>query len=270
MQSDPSWQAISRHQRGTIFRIHGQLARADQEERAEHDIRARSGSPTQAFTPVLDVATSELLLHDRAEAALRSVDSAAAKFPMSTTDPVDRPYLPLADFYVRAGQVEKAERLLAEYERMVPEALKNADVARPQSRALIALGKGQYAEAIKGFREYRDKNGGEGTSLPEIAQAFERMGQTDSAVATYEAYGPVKTKKGLRCHFDANPLVFACANQNAAWGLSSMKLDERSIDLDGKAADAHVYKIEAVRAPLGEPRVEQELRLPIASCKLDG
>jgi len=107
---------------------------------------------------------------------------------MSTTDPVDRPYLPLADFYVRAGEVGKAERLLAEYERTVPEALKNADVARPQSRALVALGKGQYAEAIKGFREFRDKNGGELTALPEIAQAFDRMGQTDSAVATYEAF----------------------------------------------------------------------------------
>jgi tetratricopeptide (TPR) repeat protein/tRNA A-37 threonylcarbamoyl transferase component Bud32 len=188
MQSDPSWQAVSRHQRGTIFRIHGQLARANQEERAESDIMARSGSPTQAFYPVLEVATSEVLLHDRIDAALRTIDSAVAKFPMSTTDPRDRPYLPLADFYVRAGQVEKAEHLLAEYERMVPEALKNADVARSQSRAFIALGKGQYVEAIMGFREYRDKNGGELTALPEIAQAFERMGQTDSAVATYEAF----------------------------------------------------------------------------------
>jgi tetratricopeptide (TPR) repeat protein len=171
-----------------VFRIQGQLARADREERAESEINARVGSPTQAFNPILEAATSEVLLHDRAEAALRTVDSAVAKFPMSTLDPVDRPYLPLADFYVRAGQVEKAERLLEEYERTVPEALKNADFAPIQTRALIALGKGQYADALKGFREYRDKNGGELTSLPEIAQAFDRMGQTDSAVATYESY----------------------------------------------------------------------------------
>src|SRR5262245_47803170 len=76
--------------------------------------------------------------------------------------------------------------------------------------------------------------------------------------ATYEAYGAPKTKKGLKCSFDADPRVFYCVTANASWGIFGKKLDERSIDGDGKAKDEHVYEIEAVKTPAGEPRTEQK------------
>lgn len=84
--------------------------------------------------------------------------------------------------------------------------------------------------------------------------------------ATYEAYGPAKTKKKLTCVFDANPLVFHCSAGDA-WALISTKVDEREITSDGKAHDNHVYKIEAVRNPAGEPHVESEFRFALDSCK---
>ena len=103
-------------------------------------------------------------------------------------DPVDRPYLPIADSYIRAGEVAKAERVLGDYEREVPEDLKKSDFQRIYSHAMVALGKGQYAQALAGFREFRDKNGGEVNGLVEIGQAFEGLNQSDSALASYEAY----------------------------------------------------------------------------------
>jgi hypothetical protein len=90
-----------------------------------------------------------------------------------------------------------------------------------------------------------------------------------SYTATIEAYAGPKTRKSLKCRFDADPMVFACVTANASWGLFGKKLDERSIDGDGKAKDDHVYKIEAIKTPAGEPRVEQELRFPLDACKAE-
>jgi hypothetical protein len=85
--------------------------------------------------------------------------------------------------------------------------------------------------------------------------------------ATYEAYGAPKTKKGLKCRFDADPAVFHCETANASWGIVGKKLDERSIDGDGKVKDEHVYLIEAVKTPAGEARTEQTFRFAIDACK---
>src|SRR5262245_38319913 len=90
-----------------------------------------------------------------------------------------------------------------------------------------------------------------------------------SYTARYEAYGPAKTQKGLKCVFDANPLVFHCLTANAGWGILAHKLDEKSVDADGKTTDDHVYKIEAVKTPQGEPRTEKEFRFPLDACKAE-
>ncbi|HEY7372114.1 MAG TPA: hypothetical protein VIF57_08155 [Polyangia bacterium] len=88
-----------------------------------------------------------------------------------------------------------------------------------------------------------------------------------SYTATYEAYAAPKTKKGLTCRFDADPMVFHCLTANASWGVFGKKVDERSIDGDGKAKDERVYVIEAVKTPAGEPRAEQTFRFGIEACK---
>jgi len=88
-----------------------------------------------------------------------------------------------------------------------------------------------------------------------------------SYTASYEAYGAPKTKKGLKCVFDVDPIVFHCAAANASWGIFGKKVDERSIDGDGKVTDEHFYKIEAIKTPAGEARSEQELRFPLDACK---
>ena len=188
LRGNPNIQARGHHQRANVFRIRGQLDRADREELAESGIDAQGGRTVQAIYPILEIAQSNTLFRDRTAAGVRTLDSVLAKFPMNETDPTDRPYLPFADAYARAGEIPKAERLIAEYERTVPAEIKRDDFGRIYSRAMVAYGKQQYAEAIAGFREFRQKNGGELVSLFEIAQAFDGMGQADSALANYEAF----------------------------------------------------------------------------------
>ena len=188
LRGNPQIQSRGHHQKANVYRVRGQLARADREELAEAQLNREAGRTSLGLTPLVEVALSNIVFRDRPKDGVRSLDSLLAAIPALKMDPVDRPYLPIADAYVRAGEFGKAERMLAEYDREVPEDLQRADFLRLYSRALLALGKGQYTQAIAGFREFREKNGGELTGLFEIGQAFDGMRQADSALASYEAF----------------------------------------------------------------------------------
>ena len=188
LRGNPVIQARGHHQRANAYRIRGQLTRADQEERAEAELHRQGNRVGQAMQPVLDLANTNILLRGKPELGVQSLDSLVASFPKSGLAPVDLPYLFVSDGYVRAGALAKAERMLAEYEQKVPEQVRKSDMQRPYSMALLALGKGQYAAALAGFREYRVMNGGVITALSEIGQTFEAMRQPDSALAAYEGF----------------------------------------------------------------------------------
>jgi eukaryotic-like serine/threonine-protein kinase len=188
LRGNPVIQARGHHQRANVYRIRGQLARSDREELAEAELHRQAGRRAQALMPVVEIAQGRALLRGKPEAGIRSLDSALAAFPMSEVDPLDRPYLPLADAYSRVGEAAKAERLLTEYERIVPPEIRKSNSQGIYSRALLASAKGRYPEAIAGFREWRTVNGGEVLGLFDIGQAFDEMGQVDSALAAYEAF----------------------------------------------------------------------------------
>jgi tetratricopeptide (TPR) repeat protein len=187
LRGNPQVQSRGHHQRANVFRIRGQLARADREELAEAQLNREGGRTSLALTPLVEVAQSNIVFRGRSQDGVRSLDSLLARLP-ELKNPVDRPYLPIANAYVRAGEVAKAERVVAEYEREVPEDLKAADFLRIYLHAMLALAKGQYTQALTGFREFREKNGGEVNGLFEIGQAFDGLQQSDSALTSYEAY----------------------------------------------------------------------------------
>jgi tetratricopeptide (TPR) repeat protein len=106
---------------------------------------------------------------------------------MDSLAPGDRPFLPLANFFVRAGKPDRAERLLAEYDRVVPETIRKSDDFRLESGGLLDLAHGRHQAAIAKLREFREQNGCITCALYEIAEAFEALGQRDSALAAYHA-----------------------------------------------------------------------------------
>jgi tetratricopeptide (TPR) repeat protein len=187
-RSDPSWQARSHVQRGALFRLHGQLSRADQEVLAEVDLLRDAGAAGQALGAGIEYARSESEFRDQPARALKRADSLLARFPLDSISPVDRPYLALSDFFVRAGDIGRAEKMVAEYERTVPPEVKKGDFARNYSGAMLAFARQQYPAALAGFREFKARTGGPLTAQYEIAHTFDSMGQTDSAITAYEAF----------------------------------------------------------------------------------
>ncbi len=114
------------------------------------------------------------------------VAAALARHPLASMPVADRPYADLADFYARAGRVSDAERLLAEYARVVPEVLRRGDAGRFSAAGAVALAHGRARDAIASYRAFRDESGCMVCGLFEIASAFEQTGQPDSALVTYE------------------------------------------------------------------------------------
>jgi tetratricopeptide (TPR) repeat protein len=118
---------------------------------------------------------------------LRRVTAALSRHPLASMPAVDRPYSGLAGFYARAGRVDEADRLLMEYERVVPEGLRRNNGDRLLAAGLVARARGRTADALAQYRAYREEDGCPVCGLFEMANAFEQAGQPDSALAAYEA-----------------------------------------------------------------------------------
>jgi tetratricopeptide (TPR) repeat protein len=191
LRGDPVWQARSHHQRAAIFRTRGQIARAAEEELAESRIAREMGAKGQALNAAIEWATipGDHLGHP--DVSVRRLDSVLTRNPLDSVAVVDRPYLPLAENFVRQGAVDRAERLIAEYDRLTPADVKKGDFERIFAGAMVALGRERYGEAVAGFRDYMSRVGGELVGWYEIARTFDAAGQTDSALVAYQQYATV-------------------------------------------------------------------------------
>ncbi len=82
--------------------------------------------------------------------------------------------------------------MVRQYEAEVPDILRRADPQAHAAAGVIALAEGRPQDAITEFHAFRDRAGCELCYLYELAQAFERAHEPDSALAAYEqaANGP--------------------------------------------------------------------------------
>jgi tetratricopeptide (TPR) repeat protein/tRNA A-37 threonylcarbamoyl transferase component Bud32 len=181
-----------------VAEVRGQLARAAQHHREYMAESERWGLPGQyiggAFFPsplgpragAISLAWLDLRYRHRAADGLKEVDAALKRYPLSTIPAVDRPYTSLADVFARAGRLAQAKRLLAEYETNIPEGIRRGDLGRHRAAGAVALAEGRTRDALAAYRRWYDESGCATCGLFEIATIYDRSGQQDSALATYE------------------------------------------------------------------------------------
>ena len=114
------------------------------------------------------------------------VETALARHPMGSMPALDRPYIALAEFYAEVGQPDVARRLLADYERLVPQQSRSADPEALAVRGAIALAEGRPQDAVLAYRAWTEQALLPTEGLFELATAHERAHQPDSALATYQ------------------------------------------------------------------------------------
>ncbi|HSU92391.1 MAG TPA: protein kinase [Gemmatimonadaceae bacterium] len=186
--SNAFWQQQNANDAAALAGAQGRLAEAETQYRASASAAEARGAPADFLGEHAFLAEMEMRQRNRPERAVEVLTSALAKHPLASMSPVDRPYVLLASAFAIAGRPEEGERLMSEYSRVMPASLQKGDIERLTALGEIASARGRYAEAISDFEKQREFDGRPNYNVFQIASAFAKLGQADSARAYYERY----------------------------------------------------------------------------------
>ncbi|HUO51196.1 MAG TPA: protein kinase [Gemmatimonadaceae bacterium] len=227
------WQSNVSRDLGSTAAVQGRLSDAEQQFRRGAALADARGDGNGWYSGWLNIAAIDVTLRNDPAAARAALATAVAKHPLSAMSPSDRPYAQLAEAYAMAGRPDEAQRLLAEYARAVPEGVRRADPDQFIAAGQIALAQGKYAEAIASFQAGRVENQCVLCGVSEIAQAYAKLGQMDSAQAYYERYlGPAGPYRVM-----GDAYYLALTYQRLGEIYESKGDRKRAIDSYGKLAD---------------------------------
>ena len=185
-QQDAGFQEASALTLLGLDAIRGKVAAAQGDVRQALAAAERRGLPGNYVSYALQEALIDVRYRNAVAAAIATVDAALKQHPLASIPATDRPYLMLAAIYALVGQPVRARALLADYERDIPEATRRGQAGRHGAAAAIAMAEGRFPDAIAGFRAWHDEDTCAVCGLFELARAYERAGQPDSALAVYE------------------------------------------------------------------------------------
>jgi len=185
-QPDLSRQAANASDLFFLAQLRGKLGAAEREAQRFMDVNERRQLPGTYLVGAVQLALLQLRFKDGSAAARRTVEAALARHPLATLNPGDRPYTTLAWFYAEAGQPDRAQRLLAEYDVTIPEGIRRGDDSRHAASAKTAAAEGRSADAIRDYRAWYDEGDCTTCGLYELGGVYDRLGQSDSAIAIYE------------------------------------------------------------------------------------
>ena len=197
--------------RGILAEVQGRLGEAERHYRNAMVSLEQAGQSRAVVWRAVWLGESYLLVRDAPDRAVEVVDSALQRHPLSDIEPVDRPYLGLAQFYAQAGRLERSKELLAEYEAVVEPSLRFfSESSLHKTLGEIALAEGRPLDAVAEFRAYDHTMSDRGHGYPcticaltPLGRAYEAAGEADSAIAVYERYvtTPWWGKMGSKCWY---------------------------------------------------------------------
>jgi tetratricopeptide (TPR) repeat protein len=186
MRRDVFWQAATEHTLAMLSLVRGRLAEAESHARRGMAVDEQRGMAAAYLTNVALLALIDLRFRNAVEAGRRKLDDALRRHPLSSIPAEDRPYLSLAWCYAEAGRPDRARQLLAEYDATVPEVVRRGEQFRHGAGASLALAEGRVRDAIQGYRAWYSEDDCSTCGLFDLARAYERAGERDSALAVYE------------------------------------------------------------------------------------
>jgi len=173
-----------------IAAVQGRLAEAEQDTRDAMAAGVDAGRRADYLKDAAVLGFTDLWFRRQPARGLRTMEAGLARYPLASLRLLERPYLSLAIVYAAAGRPQQARALLTQYERGVDSMLRRIkDPMRRWAWGQVALAEGRYADAIAEFQVYAPTPR---MCLPcgqaALAQAYDRLGNADSAIAVYERY----------------------------------------------------------------------------------
>jgi len=199
------WQANATVDFATLAAVQGHLAEGERQLRAAAQLDEERGAPDAYVTDLARLAQVEFRLRGNAAQAQATLDAALAKHPLSSMPATDRPYTVVAATEALIGRPENSRRLMAEYARVLPAGYLRQDPDRLGVPGYAAAAEGKWAEAIPAYQAAEEDNQCAACYLPDIARAYAKLGQADSARAYYERY--LATNGIYRVYGDASYLA---------------------------------------------------------------
>ncbi len=185
--ADLFWKAETEGLLAAVAAIEGKLEQYEVHMRARMTANEGRGLPEEALSDAINDAWIQLDVRRDTARGLALVDDALDAHPLREMPAADRPYLDLADLYAVAGRVRQARSLVEEFEREVPARGRRGDNDLRRTQARIAMVEGRNEEALDLVRR-SDAGGCVLCPLPYFADAYERAGIADSAIAFRERY----------------------------------------------------------------------------------
>jgi tetratricopeptide (TPR) repeat protein len=229
----------------------GELSRAASYLEDAQEVNAERGVAFNYLENTLQAAWVEAAVRTDLMAALALVEAALERFPLASLDPLDRPYLQLAEIYAYAGDIESARFMMDGFEGAVPSELRpRYQSGKLRAQAAIALAEGRPEQAVRLYRE-SDTGYCILCALPGLARALEASGDRAAAIEAWQKY--VDTPWFYRS--------FGNQYQQGPRIGPSLEILARMLDEDGELDAAIIYyarftELWADADPELQPRVE--------------
>jgi serine/threonine-protein kinase len=190
--ADPRPRAEAHRYLAIVAALRGQLMEADRHLREAMPARLKAGTTNAYFAEVILLASLAAAVAGEPSRAVSELERALAQHPLRSLPLVDRPYLHLhlATAFARAGRVDRAQALLAEYEEVGDPRWRDQQgrAALELSRGHIALAERRWPAAIASFQAAVAEEFTPALGLPDLGRAYDLGGQIDSAIVVYERY----------------------------------------------------------------------------------
>jgi serine/threonine-protein kinase len=195
--ADPWPRAEAHRHLAIVAAVHGQLQEAERHLREAMAARLKAGGIHQYLADVILLTSLTTAVAGEPSRAVSELERALARHPLRSLQPVDRPYLDLATAFARAGRIDRARALLAEYEQVRDPrwhvlgwiyGAKRRKAMLELSWGHIALAERRWPTAIARFQAAVAEDATPAFGLADLGRAYELTGETDSAIAVYERY----------------------------------------------------------------------------------
>ncbi len=142
--------------------------------------------PGEALASELQLALVDLFLRGDHDRALTRVDTALQRYPPDNLDPLNRPYLQIAQLYAFSKDTVRAGRALNQFAERVEyrDLFRSMEIVRG---GLADYSESRLTESIKKLRR-ADSQGCPICLLPYIAEAYDKLGAVDSTISVLERY----------------------------------------------------------------------------------
>jgi predicted Zn-dependent protease len=183
------WRARANTALSDLAQVRGRLDEADRLRAEATAANFERGNVWAPLNAALSSVRTDILVRLDANVARARLDAALQQHPLKDIPALNRPYLLIAQLYAQIGQAQQAREYIAQYEAAIPSALRGDDSGnRAEVDGFIALHDQRYDEAIRQLRRGSEIGVCIICGETELALAFDRTAQPDSAIAHYEKY----------------------------------------------------------------------------------